>query len=749
MLCKRLTLQLEEDTNACILSLVKARNGRQAPCIVLRNNPKKRRETLELVLQHSAFTVGTMAVHLLRQDEEEVIEALQKEGLRIAKGPMPALMMQAMANAASLSDTDLGKIRRFSRFHWKVQMYASQDAVRAVTGSKGLLPQCLSAMVEKRRVDYTFKGVDAVVLHELSCRRDFSTGGAKIDVVVSGDHGKGFYRMIVLLLLWPRGLPGTSTKPVRVPVEIVSMRCRKDTSEVLDTAVPAVQASLVNLGDKRVYFPESSKPILVSPGDGRYAESICIETFMAGDLAWVNDVLGKRNMSGHWCPYCKINKETRKAPMHTKAELWNINSMHQHLHYLENGLPRQATPQERQGVVCPPLITSVPLRNLVPPVLHMELGLINNIIDYTETWIHALFDPTPSVEVEVARLSRLECVRTREWDKDALQAFYADAFSGGKLFSLLSRQEDLGELLGVNELEELEELQGEEDTLKADILLADKTLANAKATETKLNKAYGRLSRPLILRIEEEVYLAWSIRRPSYHGGGDFIGTTCRLIMRLAETVVGSIADLLLAVPPGERPTAVSDEDIQQFTGAIICLLQYADSIFSIARKGEREVSQADRENGTKYVARFCLLWRLIGLPSTIKFHILEDHLIDNIGNGERLEDATEQQHQISHSFEQRARISDYKKKAAVASRHETIRNDPDVKRESQRVLTETSRPKRKEAQRERVDEEIKRRRQGRLELLDLDEITFFPQVDSVLLEQLQAYLATQEEGEE
>ena len=219
--------------------------------------------------------------------------------------------------------------------------------------------------------------------------------------------------------------------------------------------------------------------------------------------------------------------------------------------------------------------------------------------------------------------------------------------------------------------------------------------------------------------------------------------------MRLAETVVGSIADLLLAVPPGERPTAVSDEDIQQFTGAIIRLLQYADSIFSIARKGEREVSQADRENGTKYVARFCRLWRLIGLPSTIKFHILEDHLIDNIGNGERLEDATEQQHQISHSFEQRARISDYKKKAAVASRHETIRNDPDVKRESQKVLTETSRPKRREAQRERVDEEIKRRRQGRLELLDLDEITFFPQVDSVLLERLQAYLATQEEGED
>jgi hypothetical protein len=662
-------------------------------------------------------------------------------------GPMPALMTQAMAIKAQLGDNMMALIRRFCRLHFKVPLFASHEAVRALTGSKGLVPQCLSAMVEKRRVDYTFKGVDVVVLHELSCRVKISTDIDKIDVVVSGDHGKGFYRMIVLLLLWPRGLPGTSTKPVRVPVEIVSMRCRKDTFEVLDTVVPDVQASLINLSDKRVYFPQSSKPILVSPGDGRYTESICIETFMAGDLAWVNDVLGKRNMSGHWCPYCKINKPTRATPNHTKAELWTIQSMKDHLHWLQNVLARRATAQDKKGVVCASLL-SVPLRNLVPPVLHMELGLVNNIMYALETWCHALFDPSPSVGVEVARMARLESALAIETEREALEAFYGDAFSGGKLLSLLSRQDDLGELLVVGELEEMEELQEEEAALKNAIDVAVKSGGRAKAREKKLTKEFGRLSRPIVLRIEEEVYNAWSIRRPSYHGG-DFVGPACRLIMGMAEVVIGSIAELLLAVPLEERHSGVTDEDIQQYTDAIKRLLQYADCIFSIARKGGREVSQVERENGARFVPRFCRLWRLLSLPSTIKFHILEDHLLDYLGNGERLEDATEQQHQISHTFEQRARISDFKKKAAVASRLETIRNDPDVKKEAERVLTLTSRPKRRLVLSERAEVEVNRRRLRRLDLLTLDEVVDIPHVDSLLLEQLQDYLASQaEDGE-
>jgi hypothetical protein len=47
------------------------------------------------------------------------------------------------------------------------------------------------------------------------------------------------------------------------------------------------------------------------------------------------------------------------------------------------------------------------------------------------------------------------------------------------------------------------------------------------------------------------------------------------------------------------------------------------------------------------------------------------------------------------------------------------------------------------------MDEERKRRKEGRQLLLQMEEIYSFPQIDSVLLEQLQAYMATREEGDD
>jgi hypothetical protein len=595
--------------------------------------------------------------------------------------------------------------------------------------------------VEKRRVRYVVKGVQEVVLHELSRRLEILAETQAIDVVVSGDYGKGFYRMIVLILLWQSNVV---TKPVRVAVEIASMRCKKDTVEVLEIILPPINISLEHLRNSRVSVQINSDLTLVRAESEYFNQGIPIRVYLAGDLAWVNDALGKRNMSGNWCPYCRINKERRSLPNHNRAAPWTIQSMKQHLQYLQSEKgPRIPTPQDVMGIVAPPLISQVPLHRLVPPVLHMEIGLINNVVDLMEAWIHVLFDPSPSAELEGVRLARLDALREKALAKDALEAFYADS----QLHVLLSRQEDLGEILNSEEKEELNELREEEEALQDALKETNRTLTKAKATENKLSKSFGRLTRPIVLRIEEEVFHAWSIRRPKYHGG-DFIGTSCRLIMRQAEAVVGAIEELLLAVPIEDRSSDVSDEEIHQFAAAVTRLLQYGDAIFSIARKGEREITQGEQLSIGKYIPLFCRLWRLIGLSSTIKFHILEDHLQENLGNGERLEDATEQQHQIGHSFEVRSRIANFELKSLVASRHEAVRNNPQMKDEIDRVLQETSRVKRKQVNRARMDEQTKRRREGRLHLLDDDvkEISVFPNRHSILQETLRVYAAAREE---
>jgi hypothetical protein len=349
-------LELERLTNTSILSLVKAGNGREYPCVVIKRNAQKSRETIDFVLAHSSMDEGAMAVHLLRRDEDGVIDALKKDGIRIAAGPMPPLTTQAMANLASLGDNSMAMVRRISRLHNGMAMYASQAAVRALSGSQGLEAQCLTAMVEKKKARYSLKRVDNVLLHELSARQDILAHIKTVDVIVSGDFGKGFYRMIALILVWQDNQSNTFTKPVRVPVEIASMRCRKDTKEVLEAIVPSVNLSLENLFNSRVSLQPNYVGKFVTYGDSMFEEGIPIRVYLAGDLMWVADIIGKTNMGSTWCPYCRVIKTTRADPTHTKAALWSIEELQEHVVTIQEGVGprrRRLTAKEKMGVVRP------------------------------------------------------------------------------------------------------------------------------------------------------------------------------------------------------------------------------------------------------------------------------------------------------------------------------------------------------------------------------------------------------------
>jgi hypothetical protein len=97
------------------------------------------------------------------------------------------------------------------------------------------------------------------------------------------------------------------------------MRCKKDTVEVLEIILPPINISLEHLRNSRVSVQINSDLTLVRAESEYFNQGIPIRVYLAGDLALVNDALGKRNMSGNWCPYCRINKERRSLPNHNRA----------------------------------------------------------------------------------------------------------------------------------------------------------------------------------------------------------------------------------------------------------------------------------------------------------------------------------------------------------------------------------------------------------------------------------------------
>jgi hypothetical protein len=385
-----------------------------------------------------------------------------------------------------------------------------------------------------------------------------------------------------------------------------------------------------------------------------------------------------------------------------------------------------------------PMLDAVPLARWGIPILHCELGLVNYIINIAEAWVHTLFDPAPSEELELARRLRLRRQKERKACEEAIDNFQSDA-SGG--LALMGLETDLAapnlSAEATRELKELiKVLKSEEQQLRSERDDAKALLRFAKTSETKLAKGFGRLARPTCLAIENVVYKAMKITRPPYHGG-DFVGTTCRLILKEAADLFDRISALLLALD--EQASGVTDEEIGQFTAVMTRLLQHGDAIFATARKGERQLTAEERVDCASHIKRFCRLWRLIRLPVTVKLHLIEDHLMDYLGNGERLEDAMEQHHQVSNTFEVQTRMSDYGKKSIVASNIEARRKDPAMLAARETMIDATKREKRREKGAIQQREAKKQRVDNRYELLALEELTVFPARDNVLFRALAA----------
>mmetsp|Transcript_16263 Transcript_16263/g.23224 ORF Transcript_16263/g.23224 Transcript_16263/m.23224 type:complete len:125 (+) Transcript_16263:1330-1704(+) len=60
-------------------------------------------------------------------------------------------------------------------------------------------------------------------------------------------------------------------------------------------------------------------------------------TFIAGDLAFFAVILGKENMLGSWCNWCKLSQKGWSKFGHEKGELWSIEKINNIRNNVENG----------------------------------------------------------------------------------------------------------------------------------------------------------------------------------------------------------------------------------------------------------------------------------------------------------------------------------------------------------------------------------------------------------------------------
>jgi hypothetical protein len=102
-----------------------------------------------------------------------------------------------------------------------------------------------------------------------------------------------------------------------------------------------------------------------------------LELWMAGDLLWHSTALGKEGYAGWWCPYCTAFKSQSWQGMVDCGEVddtcWKTR---------ESGELNRKNVVDRQGVKKVPLFDAVDVDHYVMPVLHLTIGIVNDVLDH-------------------------------------------------------------------------------------------------------------------------------------------------------------------------------------------------------------------------------------------------------------------------------------------------------------------------------------------------------------------------------
>ena len=216
----------------------------------------------------------------------------------------------AMWEDSNVNTTQQRTILRHFFGYFGVRLVAKETNIRAI--GEGYLEPVTGSYetVEQEKVEFWYKLVDDHLRHEIANSIDSNQEWLKdlsmADISIGGDHGKGRFRLVLMVFL--RSASGLAWSRRFVIGEIT---CRKDTDDILRKTFMLKQGEALKriseegrfivtrdnesrrLGLHFTYLPPESNATVVADVPSRI--------FVCGDLAFYALVLGKDHMAPHWC----------------------------------------------------------------------------------------------------------------------------------------------------------------------------------------------------------------------------------------------------------------------------------------------------------------------------------------------------------------------------------------------------------------------------------------------------------------
>jgi hypothetical protein len=657
-------------------------------------------------LGKEASTARDLFIHVSRLEEykEAIEEGVRHSGIQTFPR-FDAVATFAMQSAANMNELQLRTLRRCCKAECGDYLFSSPYFIERVLDLEYVEPMTGTYTNGSEKIQWMYKSVQEIVRLYFSTLFRDSNGALRVDHIDLSfcvDHGKGHSRATLIIVHRLKN-ERNEWNQKQATFSVANARCRKDNANILrntygtllNDAMKAIRTiGCISFFKSATNTWADSYAIIGNAQSKRNAGDDCmlttnVELWMSGDLLWYSTALGKEGYAGWWCPYCTAFKTNWQSKDHEVGEKWTVEKLTAHAGKLESGELNGKNVMERRGVKEVPLFDAVDVDHYVMPVLHLTIGIVNDILDhlveemqaagewYTEDYYRfeeEVIRADGELHLAVNALSTYVAFH-KEYEKECrrrLRTVRGEA--------RLIIETDLGEVC-----EDKQVLQDEVDNCKVRKEEAEKDLKIEKA-EPQNGKEFGQPIRAFV----DEVMKGHGIDRGA-HFGGKLEGNSCRKLMGVAVDLVNTIEDHVLVLPVEQRVVG-TDEEIREVIARHRELLLNLDGLMSALRTVRFHVTPQLIIKTEQYLQRVLELWRHLEMSVTPKVHCLEDHVVylfrKYSGFSDLGEDSGEQAHQLEARSDKRlAAVRDFAKREKSKSKQEVMKSQPKVQAKQEEMM--------------------------------------------------------------
>jgi hypothetical protein len=117
--------------------------------------------------------------------------------------------------------------------------------------------------------------------------------------------------------------------------------------------------------------------------------------------------------SSYWCPWCLLSRIEWQQSASSIGEKRTREFLQKMYEAVKNDTHKKLQPTFKKGVTCAMHYKRLIPENFVPPLLHMEMGMVNQVWEDMEAWIDDVVEVVPEDE-KAARKSLLDVKESLE-----------------------------------------------------------------------------------------------------------------------------------------------------------------------------------------------------------------------------------------------------------------------------------------------------------------------------------------------